>query len=1803
MKNLPIRMEHRILSLIMAAAMLLSAVPVTVFAEVSPDDRAYATSGVTVSGAEDEDDAPDDAYATSGVTDPEEDAAQPQEPATNGVTAALGIMPFAETTTCPTCALLGITQSATLITSQEELLKIGIDAAYPLSGCYILKNNITWDGIAASPIGGTFTGHFDGYWGGSKHTITDMKIAKSGQYSGLFARTSGATIKNLGLINPTVTATSSDVGAIMGNDMGGTLVSCCFVEGGSISGNAGVGGITGSTWALIYGDPNRQGLISNCYIRGTSISDAAGYGDCAGISGWNENTSRLEYVYLASNVTTPGSYKRPLAGYSDGSAVKGNTFLSCYYDKDVFGSADSAYTGFGRGTAEMKTQSTFLDWDFDTLWDIDAGINGGYPYLQGYDNFSASAAATGSISSVTASWSEDGYLIVNVTGSGNKNCRVQIISNPENASSLNGQDGTSVTSVNCSTADTQIPITGSGSVTVRITAQADSSKYVDVSIADLSEADDTPTYGISLNQTGTYTFTGASYGYGAQTACSVTVTNTGNQATGALTAELSGTNGSSFTLSAGTIGSIAESGSDSFTVTPDTGLAAGTYTATVTVSGGNDISKSFDISFTVSKATPSYTVPSGLTAVYGQTLADISLTGGSGAGTFAWASTATAVGNVGARQHTATFIPTDTANYSMVTGILVDVTVSPRNLSNVSIDEIAAQSYTGSAIEPTPSVRDSGAAITANDYDVAYSGNTDIGTATVTLTGKNNYTGTKTASFAIVTAALDGTPTVSGTVRIGETLTADISGLNTADGLSYQWKADGVTVGTNSTYSIQGSDVGKTITVTVTASGNCTGSVSASAAVAVPYTVIVEASGSDGDSVTAQTVYKNANETVTISYTLADTHLDNKLVLRAGSHVIATITTDDASTVNYTVTAAHATGGVILITAAFSHSSTLTTIGENTVAAPVNGEPPQTSVDDTHFTGTVIWDGDRTPNGKFAGGTEYTATVTLTAKDGVAFDENFMPAISGGDVTHVEVSGDGKTVTYTVVYDATPAKAVDSISVTANPAETTYYAGDTLDVTGLVITATYDDGTTATVTPDSYTIGGTAFTPGTTALTTAQNGAPIVISYGGKTAPTAALTVYSRLSAQIAVTSIGKDAATLTYSASGGSNDLTIQLQASINGVWTDVAGAAPSHALSALSPSTSYTYRCWVQDNETGRTQTKSVTFQTSAAAQTGITVEGDVIDSPNLPQVLVTLEHGNTVIASAEATAPPSSDTYHFTFTNVPDGIYNLVVDNGEWKVTQAVTIVNGVMTHPDSIVINMASGRTQSVVEIVNDATPPAAVSGLPELFQDGQIYTPDDISHVGSGGTVEIKLAVEAVDSPADSQQITGAATGQKIGLYLDLTVIKSQLDSAGILLDETKLTDLNGNLITITFELPTSMQGKTVSAIYRTHDDGSGKQVHTLTTTSSPEYFEQDGNIIALHVSKFSTYGIAYTPTSPPDPPIPPTSPPSGGSSVGGHSSSATETTRWVDTSDMQALTKSAAEQDAASVLTRNSGVTGIRKKALQLLAQSDLSYRHDTVANNTVQVRVYVDDPAAATKDILVSGCTTGNAVDKTAAIVSKWFDNSFAVISLDQQGDFGMKTRIAARVDLSRMNTSNLYFYSYDKATNKYKLFVTEYRIDSKGYLHFSTVLAGSIIITDKPLTQSDAEVSDLGQSLPDGGLNNPTTGGDGNGMFIPPAKAAPQDFAIADSIIEAEKLDGVLKLENKRTAAAVTGKTAEKSGGVLQINLDVPNITDAPQTNGRPNFGMMTGFIIAMFFTGMMLWAFIPRKSDTLVQKGNKR
>jgi hypothetical protein len=103
-------------------------------------------------------------------------------------------------------------------------------------------------GTSFNIIGTNLDNTFKGVFDGNDHTISNfIYTSTNGKYIGLFGYISGANaeIENLGLIAPDVdTDTGSCIGSLAGVLKEGTI-SNCYVEGGSVAGQWGVGGLVG----------------------------------------------------------------------------------------------------------------------------------------------------------------------------------------------------------------------------------------------------------------------------------------------------------------------------------------------------------------------------------------------------------------------------------------------------------------------------------------------------------------------------------------------------------------------------------------------------------------------------------------------------------------------------------------------------------------------------------------------------------------------------------------------------------------------------------------------------------------------------------------------------------------------------------------------------------------------------------------------------------------------------------------------------------------------------------------------------------------------------------------------------------------------------------------------------------------------------------------------------------------------------------------------------------------------------------------------------------------------------------------------------------------------------------------------------------------------------------------------------------------------------------------------------------------------------------------------------------------------
>jgi len=215
--------------------------------------------------------------------------------------------------------------------------------------------------------------------------------------------------------------------------------------------------------------------------------------------------------------------------------------------------------------------------------------------------------------------------------------------------------------------------------------------------------------------------------------------------------------------------------------------------------------------------------------------------------------------------------------------VKLTVTIGAKDISDnaVTVAPIADQTYSGSALEPDPVVKDGEVDLVKGedkDYTVSYDKNTNVTTPTslaeVTITGKGNYQGTKTANFTIVPKSV-------------ESLTVT---LNPA-GYEYdgQAKQPAVTVKNGDITLVQGEDKDYTVSyenntnvgtakVTIAGHGNYTGSKEVTFPIWEP-TYQVSSSTDGNGTVSLSPAWAENGQTVTVSATPKEGYVVDQILV------------------------------------------------------------------------------------------------------------------------------------------------------------------------------------------------------------------------------------------------------------------------------------------------------------------------------------------------------------------------------------------------------------------------------------------------------------------------------------------------------------------------------------------------------------------------------------------------------------------------------------------------------------------------------------------------------------------------------------------------------------------------------------------------------------------------------------------------------------------------------------------------------------------------------------------------------------
>lgn len=225
-----------------------------------------------------------------------------------------------------TAATTDLTAGTTYtITSAEGLKKLS-ELSNTSGVTIVLANDIDMSGVTGWDGIKSFQGTFDG----NGHKITNLTGT-----NGLFASTSGATIKNVGLENVNING-SSYVGGLIGNATN-TNISNCYTTG-SINGTSDVGGLVGYT-----NSTTGTNLYENIYSS-ANVTGSSKVGGLLGETHSRNSDFNIKNAYAIGDVTGSGSQIGGFAGYmyndqdTDGLNGKETDIRNCYAGGNVTGS-------------------------------------------------------------------------------------------------------------------------------------------------------------------------------------------------------------------------------------------------------------------------------------------------------------------------------------------------------------------------------------------------------------------------------------------------------------------------------------------------------------------------------------------------------------------------------------------------------------------------------------------------------------------------------------------------------------------------------------------------------------------------------------------------------------------------------------------------------------------------------------------------------------------------------------------------------------------------------------------------------------------------------------------------------------------------------------------------------------------------------------------------------------------------------------------------------------------------------------------------------------------------------------------------------------------------------------------------------------------------------------------------------------------------------------------------------------------------------------------------------------------------
>lgn len=529
------------------------------------------------------------------------------------------------------------------------------------------------------------------------------------------------------------------------------------------------------------------------------------------------------------------------------------------------------------------------------------------------------------------------------------------------------------------------------------------------------------------------------------------------------------------------------------------------------------------------------------------------------------------------------------------------------------------------------------------------------------------------------------------------------------------------------------------------------------------------------------------------------------------------------------------------------------------ITKPVKGETPQSAIAAaTQYTGTIAWEGNPTT---FAADTEYTANVTLTAKEGYQFADDVNPTVTDATISDKNVSPDGKTLTFKAAFDKTGTatlkgiKIIDKIDGQPLTVAVPHAAPNTTETKTLTLVATsvYDaapGGPVAatweiTTTPKPTGVSIDATTGKLTVTNEAEgNGVRVLATYtDGSTTHTDAVTVaitkdVSKETAIVATAPAGGTDITIPNggtNTSSGNCSYTVydQYGAEMPGTtatWKmklDPADATDVHLIDAngsISVTSGATACKAILYAEGSGVKSNEITFNIARAASVAKTLEINVTpDSVNVPTVT---EPGTTKCAYATYTAivkdqygaKMDGQTIEWSFTDKPGVTFN----NGQLTVTNkatagdvTITAKSGTLTATKDVTINKDTAKETFVKITAQDNEPPVTIitcTGTQRLeYYTATVYDQygnekqDDVTWSLDPAVSGVGYEVSAINKNSVTLKVAPDAdegTFKLVATSQTVTTVKGELE-----ITVQKKNDVSGKIIFNEGSLPYNGNGQ------------------------------------------------------------------------------------------------------------------------------------------------------------------------------------------------------------------------------------------------------------------------------------------------------------------------------------------------------------------------------------------------------------